>query len=83
MVRTKHPGAAATDPAVVPAANPPLPILVITRADRGTWYECCARLGLDPRARRVRYVTIDAEGIHAHISRGEAMTTRWTTLAGA
>jgi hypothetical protein len=77
MVPKKHAGEATTDATLVSADALRTGPLIITRADRGTWDECCVRVGLDPRERRIRHVTIAAEGIRVHIAKRPSILAGW------
>lgn len=78
MVPKKHAGAPPAGGAVVAAAIGRVPEIIITRADRGVWDECCVRAGVDARDRRVRHVTIGPEGIRVRIARQADVLATWS-----
>lgn len=77
MVHQKNAREATASGSVVTAPTIRTGALIVTRADRGVFDECCIRVGVDPRDRRVRYVTVDDTGIRVHVSKQGDIMALW------
>lgn len=52
-------------------------VLIITRSDRGVWFDCCGRLEINPRDRKIRYLCIGHAGIMAAYKGGGVDFVAW------
>jgi hypothetical protein len=83
MVRKGNSVSASENPAVVALEPRHTASLIITRADRTVWDECCQRLGLDPRDRSIRYVMIGSFGIEAYVKSHGPVAAEWAVPVDA
>lgn len=77
MVRKGNPVEESPDSPLAETVIPAIPTLIVTKSDSGLWVELCEWLGLSPKGRQVRYITVGQRGIAACTTKGLGPVATW------